>query len=177
MKYLLILISIVFFSGLTKAQNIEFENFDLRQSLPDWLIFSTGQIKCDKSLIVTGRLNPFYLESDFNGDSVLDIALCVQEKNTKKNGILIIHGKTLETFIIGAGNKFAHVGDDFKFLEIWKVYRERIVGLTTFSEDGDILGTEDIKIDNDAITVSKSESPSNIIAWQSNKYVWLHTGD
>lgn len=177
MKNLLFSILIIFFCNPTKAQDIEFENFDLRQSLPDWFIYCTEQIKCGKSLVVTGKLNPFYLESDFNGDDVLDIALCVQEKETKKNGILIIHGKTLETFIIGAGNKFAHVGDDFKFLEIWKLYRERIVAVTTFTEDGDILGAEEVQIENDAISVSSSESPSNIIAWQNDKYVWLHTGD
>ncbi len=177
MKYRLLLILIVFFGSQTKAQNIEFENFDLRQSIPDWLIFNTEQIKLDKPLIVTEKLNPFYLESDFNGDNILDIALCVREKETKKNGILIIHGKTLETFIIGAGNKFAHVGDDFKFLEIWKVYRERTVAITTFTEDGDILGAEEVPIEIDAISVSSSESPSNIIAWKIDKYVWLHTGD
>ena len=99
----------MFFCNLTKAQDIEFENFDSRQSLPDGLMLITAQIKCDRSLVVTGKLNPFYLESDINGDKVLDIALCVQEKETKKNGILIIHGKTLGTFIIGAGNKFAYV--------------------------------------------------------------------
>ncbi len=177
MKSLLFLLIILFFCNLTKAQKLDFENFDLRQSLPDWLIFNTEQVTCDKSLIVTEKLNPFYLESDFNGDQILDIALCVQEKESKKNGILIIHGNTLETYTIGAGNSFAHVGDDFKFLEIWKVYREKTVALTTFTADGDLLGAEEKPIKNDAISVSSSESPSNIIAFENDKYVWLHTGD
>ena len=70
-----------------------------------------------------------------------------------------------------------HVGDDFKFVELWKVYRNRIVELTEFAENGDILGNKEIRIENDAILVSKSESASNLIAWQNGKYVWLHTGD
>ena len=57
------------------------------------------------------------------------------------------------------------------------MYRERTVAITTFTEDGDILGAEEVPIENDAISVSSSESPSNIIAWKIDKYVWLHTGD
>jgi hypothetical protein len=33
-----------------------------------------------------------------------------------------------------------------------------------FAENGDMLGTKKIKIENDAILVSKSESASNLIA-------------
>lgn len=161
----------------TKGQNIEFSEFKLRESLPEWLLFNTHQVKCERQLVVTKTLNPYYLESDFNGDSVMDIALNVIEKNTGKKGVLIIHGSTFNAFVIGAGNNFAHIGDDLKFLEIWKVYRKKNVSLTTFSENGEILGAKRKTIDNDAIEVSKSESPSNIIAWETDKYVWLHTGD
>lgn len=39
------------------------------------------------------------------------------------------------------------------------------------------LGSIDVKIENDAISVASSESSANIIVWRNNKYVWLHTGD
>jgi hypothetical protein len=172
----LVLISLIALITI-KGQNIEFLEFKLRESLPEWILFNTGQVKCEKQLVVTKTLNPYYLESDFNGDSVMDIALNVIEKDTGKKGILIIHGSTFNAFVIGAGNNFAHVGDDLKFLEIWKVYRKKNVRLTTFSENGDILGAKIKPIDNNAIEISKSESPSNIIAWETDKYVWLHTGD
>jgi hypothetical protein len=173
--FFMFLVQIVSISIL--GQKLEFADFELRQSFPDWVKHNSRYIEYEKSLVATRSLNPFYLENDFNGDRILDIAISVEEKSTGKRGILIIHGQTFDTYLVGAGNDFAHVGDDLKFVEIWKVYREREVWLTTFDEDGGILGSEMIKIDNDAITVSKSESASNLIVWQKDKYVWLHTGD
>ncbi len=162
---------------VSNAQTLTFIDYKLRESLPDWLMFSTEQIKPERAVCVDGGLNPFYLEADFNGDSSLDIALFVKEKTTNKKGILIIHGQSFKTYLIGAGESFAHVGDDFKFLEIWKIYRENDVALTVFSDDGDIAGNKMIKIDLPAIMVASSESSSNLIIWEKNKYVWLHTGD
>ena len=174
------LLAIILFTGLfieSNAQTLTFTDFKLRESLPDWVMYITEQIKTERAVCVDGTLNPFYLEADFNGDSVFDIALFVKEKATNKKGILIIHGQSFKTYLIGAGGNFAHVGDNFKFLEIWKIYRENDVALTVFSEDGDIEGNNIIKIDLPAIMVASSESSSNLIIWEKNKYVWLHTGD
>lgn len=159
------------------GQKLTINDFELIESLPSSLMFGINDLKIEKDLVLDNRMNPFYLETDLNGDEKLDIAFCVLEKSTNKKGILIIHGGNSETHLIGAGKEFAHVGDDLKFIEIWKVYRERTVGLTEFAENGDILGSKDIKIDNDAILVAKSESSSNLIAWKIDKYIWLHTGD
>lgn len=173
--YLLILTSII---GLNSfGQRLSIDDFKLVESLPDWIMFKINDIKTEKDLVLDKEMNPFYLETDFNGDNKFDIAFCVKDKLTNKKGILIIHGGVFESYLIGAGNSFAHVGDDFKFLELWKIYRDRVVALTEFAENGDILGNKEIKIENDAILVSKSESASNLIAWQNDKYVWLHTGD
>ncbi len=169
---------LIFFIGLSSfGQKLIISDFNMIESLPDWLMSKIDNLDTEKDLLLDNQMNPFYLESDFNGDEKLDIAFCVTEKSTNKKGILIIHGGTFRSYLIGAGNSFAHVGDDFKFIEIWKIYRDRVVGLTEFATNGDILGTKDIKIENDAILVSKSESASNLIAWQNDKYVWLHTGD
>ena len=173
--YLIVLTCII---GLNLfGQRLSIDDFKLIESLPDWITYKIDDIKTEKDLILDNEMNPFYLETDFNGDGKLDIAFCVKDKLTNKKGILIIHGGDFKSHLIGAGNSFVHVGDDFKFVELWKVYRNRIVELTEFTEDGDILGNKEIKIENDAILVSKSESASSLIAWQNGKYVWLHTGD
>ncbi len=173
--YLLILTCII---GLNSfGQRLSIDDFKFVESLPDWIAFKLDDIKTEKVLILDKEMNPFYLETDLNGDDKLDIAFCVKDKLTNKKGILIIHGGDFKTFLIGAGNSFAHVGDDFKFVELWKIYKDRAVELMEFAENGDILGSKEIKIENDAILVSKSESASNLIAWQNDKYVWLHTGD
>jgi hypothetical protein len=171
---------IVLLTGLlieSNAQTLTFTDFKLRESLPDWVMYKSEQIKTERDVSVDGTLNPFYLEADFNGDSIFDVALFVKEKTTNKKGILIIHGQSFKTYLIGAGVNFAHVGDDFEFLEIWKIYREKDVALTVFSDDGDIEGNKMIKINLPAIMVASSESSSNLIIWEKNKYVWLHTGD
>ena len=159
----------------SNAQSLTFDDYKLKESPPYWFGIKTDQIKTERPLYVDNTLNPFYLETDFNGDAVLDIALFVREKETEKKGILIIHGQSLETYIIGAGVHFAHVGNDFKFLEVWKVYREKEVALTIFSDTGEIEGNKIIKIDLPAISVASSEGTSNLIIWEKNKYIWLHT--
>lgn len=174
------LFTIIFLIGLvtfSNAQSITFNDFKFRESLPDWVIFKTEQIRTERPVYIDGTLNPFYLETDFDGDSVLDIALFVKEKTTNKKGILIIHGQSFKTHLIGAGENFAHVGDDFRFLEVWKIYREKEVELTVFSDDGDIAGNKMKEINLPAISVASSEGTSNIIIWENNKYIWLHTGD
>ena len=177
MKSIFLIIFICLFGLNTYGQRLNIDDFKLVESLPDWITFKIDEIKTEKDLLLDKEMNPFYLETDFNGDDKLDIAFCVKDKLTNKKGILIIHGGDFKTYLIGAGNSFAHVGDDFRFVELWKIYRERVVELTEFTENGDILGNKEIKIENDAIVVSKSESASNLIAWQNDKYVWLHTGD
>ncbi|WP_303917911.1 hypothetical protein [Draconibacterium sediminis] len=177
MKSIFLIIFICLFGLNTYGQRLNIDDFKLVESLPDWITFKIDEIKTEKDLLLDKEMNPFYLETDFNGDDKLDIAFCVKDKLTNKKGILIIHGGDFKTYLIGAGNNFAHVGDDFRFVELWKIYRERVVELTEFAENGDILGNKEIKIENDAIVVSKSESASNLIAWQNDKYVWLHTGD
>jgi hypothetical protein len=172
------LVILVCILGLNSfGQKLTVSEFQSIESLPDWIMFKIEKVKTEKDLSLDIEINPFYLETDFNGDQILDIAFCVKEKSTNKRGILIIHGDDLKSYLLGAGNTFAHVGDDFKFIEIWKIYRDREVGLTEFAESGDIIGTKNIEIENDAILVSKSESAPNLIAWQKNKYVWLHMGD
>ena len=172
------IVTLILFIGISSfGQKLTIGDFNMIESLPKWIMPRINHTKTEKDLILDKQMNPFYLEADFNGDGKLDIALCVNEKSTDKKGILIIHGGTLKSYLFGAGKSFAHVGDDFDFIEIWKLYRDRVVGLTYFDANGDVIGTKDIRIDNDAILVAKSESASNLIAWQNDKYVWLHTGD
>lgn len=172
--------AIIFLSALIfklSAQTLTFTDYKLRECLPDWVVPITEQIKIAKTVYVDGTINPFFLEADFNGDSEFDIALFVKEKTTDKKGILIIHGKSFKTYLIGAGEKFAHIGDNFEFLEIWKIYREKEAALTIFADNGDIEGNKTIEINLPAILVAASESSSNLIIWEKDKYVWLHTGD
>ena len=42
-------------------------------------------------MISPPRMNPFYLEGDFNGDGALDVAVLIKERGTGKHGIAVVH--------------------------------------------------------------------------------------
>ena len=140
------------------------------QQVPDWFIeFFKGQ-KLDIIYKISDFINPFYLEGDFNGDEKIDIAVLIEEKKTTKRGIIICHGTTKMFYILGAGKTFGNGGDDFVWLDIWKVYRETKVGLG-------VSETETISLKGQAILVEKSESASAIIYWTGQNYKWYQQGD
>lgn len=121
-------------------------------------------------------MNPFYLEADFTGDGTLDVAFAVIDVATQKQGILIQHGEDHTYHVLGAGIPF-HVMDNLDWMDIWKVYREKTAEITLFSEDFDIIGSETVPLNNPAIEVSQSEASYNLITWDGNQYVWVHTGE
>lgn len=161
----------------SKSQQIEFSDFDLNENLPDWIRSNISYINIDNKLLIDRSLNPFYLESDFNGDKQLDIALFVKQKETNKRGILIIHGGTFKFYLIGAGTKFGNGKDDYSWMKVWKLYRHPFAYETTFKENLDILGNHKVSIKNVAIEIASSEGASNLIVWEKNEYKWIHTGD
>jgi hypothetical protein len=161
----------------TFSQKLEFQDFELRENLPRWIMFDIEKVNIKDSLVVNRDLNPYFLEADFSGDGQLDIALSVSNIINNKRGILIIHGNSLSSFQIGAGIQFGNGGDDFNWMHVWQLYRKKVAYRTIFTEDFDIEGEQEIKLTNTAISVANNESASNIIAWIDNEYIWIHTGD
>lgn len=70
---------------------------------------------------IDADMNPAYQRGDFNGDGKIDLALQIVSKNSGKRGILIIHAEDTFLHVIGAGNTFSDLGDDFDWLKTWKV--------------------------------------------------------
>jgi hypothetical protein len=116
------------------------------------------------------RMNPSYLEGDFNGDGKMDTAVLVKERSTGKYGIAIVHGKTGKVAILGAGNGIGNGGDDFEWMDSWQVYSEthpaRAQGETSLPRPR-----------GDALLVEKSEAASALIYWNGKRYVWSQQGD
>jgi hypothetical protein len=156
---------------------VTYENFTIRENIPSWITPKIEKLKTSNNLVICNAINPFYLEGDFNGDNNLDIAFFVYEKESKKKGILIIHGKSFQTYVLGAGNEFGNGGKNFSWMQVWKLYREKNVSETIFNDDDEITGSKVITINNIAIEVAPSEGASNIIVWSKDKYTWIHTGD
>jgi hypothetical protein len=109
--------------------------------------------------------------ADFNGDRTIDKALYVKENET--SGIVIIHGGLNEEFRIGFGEQFAHM-KEFNWVDYWGLVMDKKTSEVTFTEDGDILGSEDVNLQNPSIALGKDEVGGGLITYMNGKYVWIH---
>ncbi|MBK8956611.1 MAG: hypothetical protein IPM34_13795 [Saprospiraceae bacterium] len=139
----------------------------LEQRLPDWALSVYQKQWATRDYILCSDMNPFYLESDFNADRQSDIVLFVEHKGSRKKGLLILHGLKNEYFLLGAGKEFGNAGDDFNWIDIWKVHRVK-----STANKANLPNTS-----NTAIWVEKSESASALIQWDGKKYIWKQAGD
>jgi len=71
--------------------------------LPDAVKRALTNGSLGKEYDLSFRINPSYLEGDFNGDGKIDIAVLVKERSTRKLGIAIVHSPTGKVTILGAG--------------------------------------------------------------------------
>ena len=160
---------IIFIASLSCYAQENYNYWALEQSTPDWAlkVFKTSNLA--DTLKLSNFINPFYFEEDFNGDSNRDIAILVEHIRTNKRGILIIHSKTLDLYLIGANTQFEGV-DDYSWVEIWNVYRSSIAHELTYKEDGDIDGTRNIMVHNPCLEIIKLEASSSLIYWDGKRY-------
>ena len=126
---------------------------------------STGK-KYDLSF----RINPSYLEGDFNGDGKMDVAVLVKERSTGKVGIAIVPGTTGKVTIVGAGIGIGNGGDDFEWMDSWHIYSK--------TRAAHAAGETSVPhLRGDALLVEKSEAASALIYWNGKRYVWSQQGD
>ena len=139
----------------------------LPRALNRYLLSSSGH----EAYALSDRLNPFYLQADFNGDGQMDTAVLVQEKATGKQGILIAHIGANEHYVLGAGNATGNGGDDFSWLGAWQVYPQGEVPQSLYLEAAPPT------LRGDALLVFKLEASSSIIYWTGTDYDWYQQGD
>ncbi|HEY2582871.1 MAG TPA: hypothetical protein VGI43_13745 [Mucilaginibacter sp.] len=171
MKFLILISFFILTSTQVHAQS----------PIPVWFVTSFKQLKLEQKYETSGYIKPSFLQADFNGDGIMDIAALVIEKKTKKKGILLIYGKSNQYFVFGAGTNFGNGSDDFKWARGWRVYNSKIAYETTFNEDGDILGAKKIKLSRKAFYIYDLEdgepNSGGIIYWNCKKYIWIHQGE
>jgi hypothetical protein len=122
-----------------------------------------------KEYEVSFHLNPFYLPGDFNGDGKTDIAVLVKQRSTGKLGIAIINGATDKVTVVGAGNAIGNGGDDFGWMDSWRLYSKGRAAQEAERSVPHLRG--------DAFLVSKSEAASALIYWNGRRYAWFQKGD
>lgn len=111
------------------------------------------------------------ITADFNGDGINDRVVFVKEKET--SGIVVIHGGLNEEVRIGFGEHFAHM-TEFNWVDYWGLVMDKETSEITFTEDGDVLESQDVKLQNPSITLGKDEVGGGLITYLNGKYLWIH---
>lgn len=112
--------------------------------------------------------------ADFNGDGVIDNAFYKKENGT--SGVIIKHGQTDQEFRIGFGKSFSSWTNDFdcNWVDFIGLVEDKVTSETTFTDEGDIAGSKEIKLENPAIVLGKDEIGGGLITFLKGKYVWIH---
>ncbi|GAA5024532.1 hypothetical protein GCM10011506_08220 [Marivirga lumbricoides] len=177
MKHLTLIFAISLFliSNYGFGQDDQGENY-IKSSLPQWLFENNilNGLILNQGYKIDNRLNPLNLQADFNGDGKLDIAVPIMEIKTGKVGFAIIHRKSNEVHILGAGTKVKNgVSDDMSYIDLWKVNVEKVneAGLgenTGTGEKGELI------LENPSLQIEKSEVGGGQIYWDGNEYAYFH---
>lgn len=111
--------------------------------------------------------------ADFNGDGVLDKAF--YKKEAENSGIIIRHGQTKKEVRIGFGEDFS-TWEDFNcdWVDYWGLVEDRKTTEVTLTEENDILGSKDVKLQNPSIVLGANELGGGLITFLNGKYVWIH---
>jgi hypothetical protein len=141
-----------------------------RWNLPEWSRQTVAEAEKGRHLVLSNRLNPFYLQGDFDGDGRLDLAALVESAKDRKAGILVLLRGRSDPIILGAGKPLGDHGDDFSWMDVWSVHPKGPVGRGA----GEPAAP---RLRGDALRVEKSESASAILYWNGKAFGWYQQGD
>jgi len=129
---------------------------------PTWARPVVFESELMKNYVLDYSRNPFYLEADFNGDGLIDIAFFVKSKLEGKTGILIVNQGKNVGFVLGAGKDMG-MGSDIFWCKTWYVYREKFI--FNFKDK-----KKKFLIYYPAIELVKTDDTSLVIYWDKKRY-------
>ena len=156
--------------AITQSESVSSPSPGPIRDVPDAVKKALTNGSDGKEYDLSFRINPSYLEGDFNGDGKMDVAALVKERSTGKLGIAIVHNTTGKVTILGAGIGIGNGGDDFEWMDSWQVYSKTHAGHAATE-------TTVPRLRGDALLVEKSEAASALIYWNGKRYVWSQQGD
>lgn len=111
------------------------------------------------------------IKADFNGDGFQDFAVYIKDSLT--SGILIRHGQTDEEFRLGFGQSIGGM-TEFDWVDYWGLVEDKETSENIFSEDGDLLESRTVKLQNPSIALGKLETGGGLITFRNGRYKWIH---
>jgi len=152
--------------------------------IPGWFVNAFNQQKLNSYYELKSYIKPGFLEADFNGDGIKDIAALVIEKRTHKKGIILIYAKSLNHFVFGAGTMVGKKGfddsDNLKWVDGWSIYKDKIAYETKFN-NGDIEGEIKRRLPNKGISIWANQDGAplagGIIYLDGKRFAWIHQGE
>ncbi len=156
--------------AITQSDSVSLPSPEGIRDVPEAIKKALTNGSVGKKYDLSFRINPSYLEADFNGDEKMDTAVLVKERSTGKRGIAIVNGTTGNVTILGAGIGIGNGGDDFEWMDSWQIYSKKRAA----HGSGE---TNVPHLRGDALLVEKSEAASALIYWNGRRYVWSQQGD
>jgi hypothetical protein len=143
-----------------------------RLNLPSWACEIAEDRKLHLRYDINTKINPFYLTGDFDADGKLDVAVRVQEKKSKKIGLVIMHGDK-RLFVLWAGTPFEgrNNDDDLSYSDQWSIIPRGEV-LDSHWEEG-----RKVTLKGDAPLVMKSEASGFALYWDGKRYSTYQLSD
>jgi hypothetical protein len=139
-------------------------------ALPPDALEAFSRFPASKQYVFVSHVKPSYLQADFNGDRKADTAVLVKHESTGKIGIAIIHGDSSSVMILGAGRHFGNGGDDFVWMDEWRIYPKGTVAKG-------VGGAVPPVLKGDGVLVIKTMAASALIYWTGQDYGWYQQGD
>lgn len=127
-------------------------------ALPKGIYDRLNQIGWFSIYDIDTQVNPAYQRGDFNGDGEIDLALQIISKSSGKRGIMVMHAGDTFLHMMGAGNAFSNLGDDFAWLKCWKV-------------DPYTVKRSRYGSDVEALMINHPERTGLLIFWDGNAYI------
>ncbi|MGN6638878.1 MAG: hypothetical protein ACTHJ8_08195 [Mucilaginibacter sp.] len=172
MKKNLFILTFLFLPLLTIAKALPY---------PSWFLKRFKQDNLHLNYSLSNYIKPTYLNADFNGDNIPDVAALIVQRKTNKKGIIIMLARINKYFILGAGQNFGNGSDNFQWIRKWNIYNKSFAWETVVNKDGDLVGARKIKLSHAAILTSDlidGESNSGgIINWSESKFIWIQQGE
>lgn len=157
---------LVMLSAPALAASREDIDFVAAASLPDEVWEALGK---DSDYAVVTRINPFYLQGDFDGDGWRDTAVLVRERSSGRQGaIIVFRGGKMR--VVGAGKDIGDGSTDLDWMDAWHVERKGRASQGATDEAPPTLK-------GDGIMVIKTESGSGLIWWDGKRFRWYQQGD